>query len=62
MVGVGKTRSPPFQPYRDYTYNIAIGLDPMKVEEASCAPSCLFRERLGSSNILRYELLPSARL
>lgn len=38
---VGKTRSPPFQLYRDYTYNVAIGLDPMKVDEASCAPSLL---------------------
>ena len=36
---IGKTRSPPFQLYSDYTYNIAIGLDPMRVDEAKCAPS-----------------------
>jgi hypothetical protein len=38
---LGKTRSPPFQLYRDYTYNIVIGLDPMKVDEASCTPSLI---------------------
>jgi hypothetical protein len=35
----GKTRSPPFQLYSDYAYDIAIGLDPMKVDEATCASS-----------------------
>jgi hypothetical protein len=35
---VGKTRSAAFRLYADYTYDIAIGLDPMKVDEATCAP------------------------
>jgi hypothetical protein len=36
---IGKTRSPPFRLYRDYSYNIVIGLDPMKVDPATCAAS-----------------------
>jgi hypothetical protein len=38
---IGKTRSPPFRLYSDYTYNIAIGLDPMKVDESKCAASLI---------------------
>jgi hypothetical protein len=34
---VGKTRSPPFRISTDDTYNIMIGLDSMKVDEATCA-------------------------
>jgi hypothetical protein len=34
---IGKTRSQPFSLYSDYTYDIAIGIDPMKVDAATCA-------------------------
>lgn len=33
----GTTRSPPFRRYSDTTYQIFIGLDPMQVDEATCA-------------------------
>jgi hypothetical protein len=33
----GTTRSPPFRLYSDTTYQIFIGLDPMQVDEATCA-------------------------
>lgn len=33
----GLTRSPPFRLYRQTTYNLAFGLDPVMVSEAACA-------------------------
>jgi hypothetical protein len=33
----GATRSPPFRLYSDTTYQITIGLDPMAVDESTCA-------------------------
>jgi hypothetical protein len=33
----GTTLSPPFRLYRDTNYQIFVGLDPMQVDEATCA-------------------------
>jgi hypothetical protein len=43
----GATRSPPFRLYSKTIYNFAIGLEPMRVEEAACA--AVYLARTGSA-------------